>query len=279
MGRRAIKCVVVGDENSEKTVLLKRFAREMGRRTKTFQGAEIEMLARMRDEEKMVVLSLFDSSGLETRDLSRPLVYKDANVVILCVSLINPDSLQNILLKWLVELNMYWYTLANYSPTAPVILVGVHSDKRDKKELAIKTRISEILDEEDRVQRELEESIKRDYALREQQRLEMEKNISIENELSDRKLMLAISNVENEIIGLKDTISEDIRERLLDEMNEIREIIVKQSKYSKDKDQERVSQRNLNAVLFCQDTDLGTKSHGRTIHTQGVFYCYCRFWC
>jgi len=52
------------------------------------------------------------------------MAYPETDVVILCFSVVRPDSLENITSKWMPELN-------KLIPTAQIILVGTQIDLRD----------------------------------------------------------------------------------------------------------------------------------------------------
>lgn len=56
-------------------------------------------------------------------DPLRSLCYPDSDVFLLCFSVINPTSFQNISQKWLPEIR-------RFCPEAPLILVGTQSDRR-----------------------------------------------------------------------------------------------------------------------------------------------------
>lgn len=53
------------------------------------------------------------------------MAYPDTDVIILCFSVVRPDSMENIKTKWMPELN-------KYLPDALIILVGTQCDLRDQ---------------------------------------------------------------------------------------------------------------------------------------------------
>ena len=57
---------------------------------------------------------------------NRPLSYTGSDIFLLCFSLVNPNSLNNIVHKWSPELQ-------KYARRVPVILVGTKADLRDQK--------------------------------------------------------------------------------------------------------------------------------------------------
>ena len=54
------------------------------------------------------------------------MAYPETDVIILCFSVVRPDSFENITAKWLPELN-------KLIPTAKIVLVGTQVDLRDNK--------------------------------------------------------------------------------------------------------------------------------------------------
>ena len=76
-------------------------------------------------------------SGKEDYDRLRPLSYPDTDIFLVCFSLVCKTSLDNVLVKWIPEIE-------HYSPNAPVILVGTKADLRDdptKEGRAVKLKI------------------------------------------------------------------------------------------------------------------------------------------
>ena len=48
---------------------------------------------------------MFDTAGQEEYDKLRPMAYTDTDVFIVCFSMVDKDSLENILNKWAPEVN------------------------------------------------------------------------------------------------------------------------------------------------------------------------------
>lgn len=82
-----------------------------------------------------ISLGLWDTAGQEAYDRLRPLSYPDANVLLICFSLVNRSSFENVLLKWHPE-------ISNFCPNKPVLLVGTKLDLRDDENEVHKTRIT-----------------------------------------------------------------------------------------------------------------------------------------
>jgi Ras homolog gene family, member A len=72
-----------------------------------------------------VQLALWDTAGQEEYDRLRPLCYPDSNVILICFSIDNYDSLENVVEKWQPEVLQYTGHLK-----VPYILVGTKRDLR-----------------------------------------------------------------------------------------------------------------------------------------------------
>lgn len=125
------KLVVVGDGACGKTCLLTVFCK--GEFPSLYVPTIFEsFVSEMQINNKRVELTLWDTAGQEDYDRLRPLSYPDTNVVVLCFSVDNPDSLDNISTKWMPEIR-------NFLPNIPVILVAnkkdLRNDQTTKREL------------------------------------------------------------------------------------------------------------------------------------------------
>merc|ERR1711936_108206 len=72
---------------------------------------------------KQVELALYDTAGQEDYDQLRILMYPDTDVVVICYSIASPDSLANVVEKWVPEVRQY-------CPGVPIILCGNKKDLR-----------------------------------------------------------------------------------------------------------------------------------------------------
>ncbi|XP_022081618.1 ras-like GTP-binding protein RHO [Acanthaster planci] len=116
------KLVIVGDGACGKTCLLIVFSKDHFPEVyvpTVFENyvADIEV------DGKCVELALWDTAGQEDYDRLRPLSYPDTDVILMCFSIDNPDSLENISEKWTPEVR-------HFCPNVPVILVGNKKDLR-----------------------------------------------------------------------------------------------------------------------------------------------------
>lgn len=76
-------------------------------------------------EDRPINLQLWDTAGQREFDKLRPLSYPDTDVFLLCFSLVDPVSLENIETMWVPEIK-------HHCPDAPYVLVGLKSDLRNE---------------------------------------------------------------------------------------------------------------------------------------------------
>ncbi|KAG2378012.1 hypothetical protein C9374_008634 [Naegleria lovaniensis] len=122
-----IKCVVVGDGAVGKTCLLLSYSNN------EFPDEYIPTIcdnysSNVEFKGHTVSLALWDTAGQEEYDQLRPLSYPDTNVFLVCFSVVNPSSLENVKSKWIPELKQS-------CPDTPIVLVGTKIDLRDDPEL------------------------------------------------------------------------------------------------------------------------------------------------
>lgn len=117
------KLVIVGDGACGKTCLLIVFSKDEFPEVyvpTVFENyvADIEV------EGRQVELALWDTAGQEDYDRLRPLSYPDTDVILMCFSIDQPDSLENIPEKWVPEVK-------HFCPNVPIVLVGNKKDLRN----------------------------------------------------------------------------------------------------------------------------------------------------
>ncbi|KAK9895028.1 ras-domain-containing protein [Cystobasidium minutum MCA 4210] len=121
------KLVIVGDGASGKTSLLSVFA--MGEFPKEYHPTIFEnYVAEIRLDGKPVQLALWDTAGQEEYERLRPLSYSKSHIILIAFSIDTPDSLDNVLSKWIEEVRSIC------GPDIPVMLVGCKRDLRDDAE-------------------------------------------------------------------------------------------------------------------------------------------------
>eukprot|EP01090_Pellita_catalonica_P019150 TRINITY_DN63_c0_g1_i1.p1 TRINITY_DN63_c0_g1~~TRINITY_DN63_c0_g1_i1.p1 ORF type:complete len:195 (+),score=40.21 TRINITY_DN63_c0_g1_i1:86-670(+) len=127
---RGIKLVVVGDGAVGKTCLLISYANNRFPEDyvpTVFDNYVVNLTA----GEQTIELGLWDTAGQEEYDRLRPLSYANANVFLICFSVVNPVSYENVLSKW-------WPEIVHFCPDTPLIVVGTKSDLREDKDVRAK---------------------------------------------------------------------------------------------------------------------------------------------
>ncbi|CDO93653.1 unnamed protein product [Kluyveromyces dobzhanskii CBS 2104] len=139
---RSIKCVIVGDGAVGKTSLLISYT------TNTFPQDYIPTVfdnysttialpdPNSRDSEPQVFkLNLWDTAGQEEYDRLRPLSYPQTDIFLICFSVNEPNSFENVHDKWFPEIkhntNFENLDLYHQSGRLPILLIGTKADLRD----------------------------------------------------------------------------------------------------------------------------------------------------
>ena len=119
-----VKCVVVGDGGVGKTCLLVSYS------TNAFPGEYIPTVfdsyskAVITENLPPINLHLWDTAGQEDYRKLRPLAYPQTDVFLVCFSLTDRTSFQNVESTWVPE-------ICEYCPKTPFVIVGLKKDLRD----------------------------------------------------------------------------------------------------------------------------------------------------
>ncbi|XP_038669115.1 rho-related GTP-binding protein RhoQ isoform X2 [Chiloscyllium punctatum] len=114
--RSMLKCVVIGDGAVGKTCLLMSYANDAFPEEyvpTVFDHYAVTVTV----GGKQYLLGLYDTAGQEDYDRLRPLSYPMTDVFLICFSVVNPASFQNVREEWVPELK-------EYAPNVPFLLVG-----------------------------------------------------------------------------------------------------------------------------------------------------------
>ncbi|XP_061685839.1 rho-related GTP-binding protein RhoH [Syngnathoides biaculeatus] len=119
----SVKCVLVGDCAVGKTALLVSFASGTfpdSYKPTVFDNTGVEVYT----DGAVISLGLWDTAGHDNFRQIRPRSYRQADVVLVCYSVANPNSLANVQRKWMAEVR-------ENLPTVPVLVVGTQTDVRE----------------------------------------------------------------------------------------------------------------------------------------------------
>ncbi|KAH9935863.1 ras family-domain-containing protein [Epithele typhae] len=125
------KVVVCGDGACGKTSLLNVFTR--GWFSDVYEPTVFENFVHdIYVDEQLIELSLWDTAGQEEFDRLRSLSYAETHVIMLCFSVDNPTSMENVEIKWIPE-------ILEYCPGVKVRWArSLKCDLREDQETAIK---------------------------------------------------------------------------------------------------------------------------------------------
>ncbi|CAJ0939005.1 unnamed protein product, partial [Mesorhabditis belari] len=124
-----LKLVVVGDSYTGKTSLLYSYT-EQRFVTKYDTTVFDNFAVNINIEGKRYLVNLFDTAGQEDYAHLRTLSYPQANVFLLCFSMVDGKTLDAAQITWMPEIRKY---TGQMLPVLPVILVGTKEDLWEKE--------------------------------------------------------------------------------------------------------------------------------------------------
>jgi len=126
---QAFKVVVVGDGAVGKTCLLMCYTQKMFPR-EYIPTVFDNFSKNVSHDGSLIRLDLYDTAGQEDYDRLRVICYPNTDVFLVCYSIDQTTSLDNVEQKWVPELR-------HHAPDAQILLVGLKSDLRhDSKIIA-----------------------------------------------------------------------------------------------------------------------------------------------
>uniref|UniRef100_A0A914WKC8 Uncharacterized protein n=1 Tax=Plectus sambesii TaxID=2011161 RepID=A0A914WKC8_9BILA len=128
MDVQAIKCVVVGDSTVGKTCLLITYTTDAFPGEPTRSTVFDNYSANVMVNGKPINLELWDTTGQEDYARLTQVSYPQTEVLLICFSVVNPASFENVRAKWLPE-------VSHHCPRTPIILVGTKLDLRDDRNI------------------------------------------------------------------------------------------------------------------------------------------------
>ncbi|KAL5006720.1 hypothetical protein ScPMuIL_015526 [Solemya velum] len=117
------KLVVVGDCGCGKTALIQRYTRGVYTEGYTPSSFDTSTATYSVSDTYHIQMSIWDTPGDSGFDGVRPLSYTDADLIVICFNIGDPDSMANAVTKWGPEVR-------ENCPHQPIILVGCQSDLR-----------------------------------------------------------------------------------------------------------------------------------------------------
>ena len=124
----SVKCVAVGDGGVGKTSLLVTYTTNVFAEEYNIPTVFDNYIGNVIVDGEHVIIGLWDTAGQDEFDRLRPLSYFQTDVFLICFSLVNPVSYENVGAKWFPEVIQYG------PPNTPIVLCGTKLDLRDDKD-------------------------------------------------------------------------------------------------------------------------------------------------
>jgi len=124
-----MNCVLLGDAKIGKSSIVSAYTgRGFTPNYEPTTREEYALEKELRDElerRHRIILSIVDTGGSEDLDRLRPLCYQEANVFLVCFSVVVPASFQSVTTKWIPEIKRH----ADLKKIA-IALIGTQADLR-----------------------------------------------------------------------------------------------------------------------------------------------------
>jgi len=135
----SINCILLGDEKIGKSSIASTYISPGGGFPQSYEPTtreEYNVERQLNDgfgQKQSVALKIVDTGGQKDLDRLRPLCYNQANVFILCFSVVVPSSFQSLMTKWIPEIKRH----TNYHKIS-LFLIGTQSDLRSNTTVLLK---------------------------------------------------------------------------------------------------------------------------------------------
>ena len=127
----SVKCVIVGDLQAKKNVLLYNYKNEGEMSLKNYIPWIVDNYCKkIKIENKNISLTMWDTSGQEEYDQMRKLSYLGANIGFILFNLYDEKSFDNALNKWCPE-------IINDNKIITIIFIGSHDKNIEMNEVAL----------------------------------------------------------------------------------------------------------------------------------------------
>ncbi|CAH1792752.1 unnamed protein product [Owenia fusiformis] len=118
-----VKCVVIGDGESGKTSMCMTYGKKQFPKQDYVPTVFDHYIMNFIFKKQNAVLEVWETAGQDDYDRLRTLTYPNTDVGIICFSVTNRKSAQNVIDKWVPEFK-------KYLPNVPYIIIGTKTDLR-----------------------------------------------------------------------------------------------------------------------------------------------------
>ena len=120
----AIKCGVLGDNNTGKTCLLVKYTTKEFPKNDNIPTVFDDYIGEIIVDGRPCLLELYDSTSHCAGDHLRQFEYKDTDIFLICFSVVEPTTFESVWCKWFPQIK-------RVCPDARVVVVGTKTDLRD----------------------------------------------------------------------------------------------------------------------------------------------------